>query len=540
VAFWKSVHKSINALFKQREGEVFRSASDRRRMPAGLNYINPIFWLIQFAKFVVRYVQSRNYVTTLRGLPAAAGFITPIVLTLWVAPSFDEELSAARNRLSRAEATDELEVADFYARKVCAMIPDEAAAWMQLAVIRDRQGRSAEAEQLAIEKGVERGYVPAAEWLTDRRFAAVVNQPNPDPALEKELVDGLKWIIARREEDIRSNFMLGTYLMSRGQLLEARPVFRLITSLPKGNFPEALYSLAVVEAQLNDEQQARATAGLAADAFLKRDSLQEFRVESFMQLVRSLLMAEREQEAIQLIQQKNADNPQFAEKFRMLTGEVFAAWSKRLRSTADRTPEEIQDALKAVSEAVIAAPSSPMVINELVALAGCSEISDETLDQHLQDALNAGVSPGVIHFIQGTRCIARNPPDLEAGLQHLRLAETHNPGMPGLLNNMADAIVDSKTPDLDQALRLVNQALELIPRHPHVHDTRGKIYLRMGDPLKAIADFEQALKSDELRPVAHARIAEAYRMLGNERLSAYHEAMVDSHRKVLQKRAAQP
>jgi tetratricopeptide (TPR) repeat protein len=332
------------------------------------------------------------------------------------------------------------------------------------------------------------------------------------------------------------NFMLGTYLLYRSQLLEARPVLKHVVSLQKGNFPEALYSLAVVEAQLGEEEASRTAAGLAADGFLKRDTLKEFQVEAFMQLIRSLLIARRETEAIQLIQQKFKEVPAYEQQFRQLTGEVLAAWSTRLRTSAGRTSEDIQQALAAVSQAVIAAPTSPAVTKELVALAGVSEISDETLDEHLTKALDAGVSPGVIHFIQGTRCLSRNPPDIEAGLQHLRIADTHNPGMPGLLNNMADAIVESETPNLPQALNLVEQALKMLPNQPHVHDTRGKIYLRMGEPLKAISDLEIALQAAELRPTAHAKLAEAYLLLGDQRQHAYHKAMVDSLRKTMQKR----
>ncbi|MGV2336197.1 MAG UNVERIFIED_CONTAM: tetratricopeptide repeat protein [Planctomycetaceae bacterium] len=535
-AFAKSFGRFTHELFKLRESEVSVSRDDRRRMPARLSYINPVFWVVQSVMLMIRYVQSRQYGNMLRGVPALGGLCFPVVLSLWFAPSFDQELQQTSNRLSRALDADDLTLADFHARKMCALVPDDSSAWMRLAVVRDLQGKPADAERIAIEKGVQRGYVPAAEWLADRRFAAVVGNSEADATLEKELVDGLKWIIERRPEDVRANFMLGTYLLYRSQLLEARPVLKHVVSLQKGNFPEALYSLAVVEAQLGEEEASRTAAGLAADGFLKRDTLKEFQVEAFMQLIRSLLIARRETEAIQLIQQKFKEVPAYEQQFRQLTGEVLAAWSTRLRTSAGRTSEDIQQALAAVSQAVIAAPTSPAVTKELVALAGVSEISDETLDEHLTKALDAGVSPGVIHFIQGTRCLSRNPPDIEAGLQHLRIADTHNPGMPGLLNNMADAIVESETPNLPQALNLVEQALKMLPNQPHVHDTRGKIYLRMGEPLKAISDLEIALQAAELRPTAHAKLAEAYLLLGDQRQHAYHKAMVDSLRKTMQKR----
>jgi Tfp pilus assembly protein PilF len=59
----------------------------------------------------------------------------------------------------------------------------------------------------------------------------------------------------------------------------------------------------------------------------------------------------------------------------------------------------------------------------------------------------------------------------------------------------------------------------------------------MGDPLKAISDFELALQAEELRPSAHAKLAEAYSALGDPQQAAYHKAMVDSLSKSLQKRS---
>ncbi|MFM7040106.1 MAG: hypothetical protein ACKO2L_20555, partial [Planctomycetaceae bacterium] len=206
-ALAKTFGRFTHELFRLRESEVSVSRDDRRRMPARLSYINPVFWVVQSFMLMIRYVQSRQYGNMLRGVPAVGGLCFPIVLSLWFAPSFDQELQQTGNRLARAQDAEDLTLADFYARKMCALVPDESAAWMRLAVVRDLQGKPAEAERIAIEKGVQRGYVPAAEWLADRRFAAVVGNSEPDPALEKELVDGLKWIIEKRSEDVRANFM---------------------------------------------------------------------------------------------------------------------------------------------------------------------------------------------------------------------------------------------------------------------------------------------------------------------------------------------
>ena len=55
-AFAKSFGRFTHELFKLRESEVSVSRDDRRRMPARLSYINPIFWVVQSVMLMIRYV----------------------------------------------------------------------------------------------------------------------------------------------------------------------------------------------------------------------------------------------------------------------------------------------------------------------------------------------------------------------------------------------------------------------------------------------------------------------------------------------------
>ena len=100
--------------------------------------------------------------------------------------------------------------------------------------------------------------------------------------------------------------------------------------------------------------------------------------------------------------------------------------------------------------------------------------------------------------------------------------------MPGLLNNVADAIVESPEPDLDRALALVQEAFRFLPGQPHLFDTRGKIYLKRGEPKLAIADFERALTEPELRPGVHMRLAEAWELLGDGQKAAIHRTTAEA------------
>jgi len=251
-----------------------------------------------------------------------------------------------------------------------------------------------------------------------------------------------------------------------------------------------------------------------------------------VQVIRALVLAQKESDAARQINEVALKHPELVESLRPLLVEVYVAHSSRLRQLTARSSEDLAIAIDCIAKAMEIAPESAVVTDELVALAGMRDLSDELLDQQLQTALNAGVSPGLVHFILGTRAMSATPPNIESAMQHFALTETHNPGMPGLLNNLADAICEQPDGNLEQALTLVNQAIKFLPDQPRVFDTRGKIYLRQKEWLKAIADFEKSLADEDLRLLAHERLAAAYEGLGNASQAEFHRGMA----KVLRER----
>ncbi|MFM7835122.1 MAG: tetratricopeptide repeat protein, partial [Planctomycetaceae bacterium] len=103
--------------------------------------------------------------------------------------------------------------------------------------------------------------------------------------------------------------------------------------------------------------------------------------------------------------------------------------------------------------------------------------------------------------------------------------------MPGLLNNIADAMSDQPEADLERAMDLVNQALKYLPDQPAVYDTRGKILLRQGKTLEAIADFERALSDRQNPDKVHEHLAKAWEQAGNPQKAAIHRAIVEELQK---------
>ncbi|MEZ6033114.1 MAG: hypothetical protein R3C17_08490 [Planctomycetaceae bacterium] len=233
-----------------------------------------------------------------------------------------------------------------------------------------------------------------------------------------------------------------------------------------------------------------------------------------------------------MIQQASPNRTeQEANELKWLLGEVYAQWCQRLRLKPYRTAEDLARAVDAIYKGVVVAPNNPFVTEEMVQLSCVKDVDDELLQGQLEVALNSGVSPGLVHFIMGTRLLLQENADAKEALQHFELAMQHNASLPGLLNNIADAMVEADSEEIDRALTLVNQAIELIPNQPYFYDTRGKIFLKKGEPLKAVADLEKALAATELRPQVHAELAAAFQSLNNQTQYEYHKAMSEQYLK---------
>lgn len=502
-----------------------------RRRPTAANYLNPVFWVLQAFWFIVRYLTSRNLIAGLQGLPALVGLVTPVVAGFWIVRSTDDRIAYADNRMDYYLANDDLERADFYSRQMCFLAHRDPDVLLSRAQLLDRMGRGEEAVAISIQLAREFDHLPAMEWLSEKELQAISQSGVVDEARDAQLVNWLTWIIRKEPRHLRANFMLGTLRMMRGHYIRAVKPLQTVTQYSREPIPEAWYSLAVCEDMLGNTEAAQASASTAADRFLERDAARPFELQRCLQTLRALVLAGREPEAATLIRQVMPQQPAADQaQLQWLLGDVYARMCERLRTKERRTPEDLARAIDAIYRGLAAAQTNPVVLEELTRLSCSSDIDDTSLQRQLATALDSGVSPGLVHFILGTRLLTQDPPDTDAALQHFQLAETHHAGLPGLLNNIADALVESDDADLDRALRLVNQALDLMPDQPHFFDTRGKILLRQGETLKAIADFERALAAPEIRAVVHDSLAEAWAELGNDEQQQRHRRLAESYR----------
>ncbi len=530
-ARWKEVSGWLSWLRRIEPGEadVVRRFGNRGnvRMVA---LFNPLFWILQSGGFLLRYLGSRGVLHLLQGLPAVCGIVAPVVLAVWIAPDRNALAGRAASQQAFFQERQEYEKAEFYSRNLCLLTPQDDTAFFRRSQLLDQMGRTGEAQELLLALSTQRNYKPAMRLMCQKDLQTVLTAQSPPAALSSVLENNLKQLIARFPQDFDGRFMLAALYASQQKLIEAVSLLQSITKTSTVPVPQAWFSQALLQQQLGRDSDARASAAVAADQLLQKNAEQKLTDEEFLQTIRVLVLAYREAEARELTDSRIRLASADAERafWSALKGEVCAAWSRRLRSRPGATAAEVAQSIEVLFAGVVAAPGQTAVVDELCRLCISDRISSSELDRHLEVALNSGVSPGLVHFILGSRAATADPPDSAGADEHFQLAMAHDANFPGLLNNMANLIADTDSADYQEGLRLVQQALALLPNQPEIHDTHGKLLMKLGQPIQAIAAFEKALAAPAIRSEVHANLAKAWGMVGNEEKVTFHRSLSQS------------
>ena len=105
---------------------------------------------------------------------------------------------------------------------------------------------------------------------------------------------------------------------------------------------------------------------------------------------------------------------------------------------------------------------------------------------------------------------------------HWERANQLDPNSPSIANNLAVVLAGSNSPDLAQALRLVNMAIDRLPNEASYRDTRGTILAKMGKWNEALPDLEAALFKNGRSRQLHKLLADTYEHLGMAAMAAEH------------------
>lgn len=528
---WKAVTRRSTDFFRGHASQVSVGGDDDRLMPTKLSCLNPILLIVHLFGFFVRFAQTRAPLAFFAGLPALIGLLTPIVGDLLLFDNEAEQILGARARRIQAAETGDWEKVEFLSRRMMAMLPGNGGEIVAYCKALCEQGRENEAEQFARSIALDLKVIEPMNWLTQRVFARVTeSQADSAPAEEEQLLRDLRWILEQSTEHPQANTLMGRLQLSKGNFKTAKEYFERLRRSPAASRRPAVYfALAMIAAKEGRVETMVSLASEAAD--LQWEELFPLLVappvpfQPLSAYIGYLGLSRRELEAEQFLMSLDSIATDVEGGVEALLLDVRLSYCRRKRTTDNRSAKDLSEAIDALSRAMAMRINHVGVVSELMEFCVTEGMDDALVERQLVLARDSGISPGVVHLINGTRSMFRKPPQTEAAIESFKLAMEHIPQAPALMNNLADAIAEQEEPELDTAFGLIEQALLLLPNAPHLYDTRGKILLHQGNFTAAIADFERALAEESIRAEVYLNLSEAWKLAGNVGESRRYEAM---------------
>ena len=509
--------------FSEKQGTAYQNTSQTVKAPPVFSLKYPWYLTKQFFTFLVRLLESRSIVPLLQGTPALLAIIG-VGAVFILAPDSQQQLGRVSARMRDLQDKQQLNDAEWFGRKAILLDPANENLRYSHALLLEEMGHDDECRAMMASLANSNEYVPAIEWLCKQEFQKIRKTGFTDTSSDELILHWLDVIFAQQPRKLDANFLLGSLHLARQRFSTAiAPLAIVVQDRP--NFGPGLIALASAYKGSQQPGLAQKYASRAADAFAAERATKPNDETLLTQSVQALTLAARESEAIvQINDYLNLDSSKL-KQMRWLQGDVYAAWTRRRMREEAGSAQGLAEAAHLIFEALKISPANPRVIEQLGIVACDIDMANDEFEAKLLSALDAGASPAMIHFILGTRQLLQDRP--EEAQRHFSIAQQQQQAMPGLLNNLAELIMLEEAPDIERALTLVEKAIELMPNQPHFFDTRGKIYFRQKEYLKAIADFEQVLINEELRSGAHKRLADAYAGIGDLSAEKRHRVLAN-------------
>ncbi|MCS7471464.1 hypothetical protein NZK35_32860 [Stieleria sp. ICT_E10.1] len=505
--------------------------------------LNPLYWVVWTVRFMIRWITSRPYMTLAPSVPA---LVVAVILMATVLSVVRRDQAATQtiylDTLRTSIANGNTEVASVAVQRLLAIDPDNLEHQYQLAMLDDELGRKESARMSIYRLAIQEEYGPAALWMLK---ALVYDDPASDlkhgDQLHPQLIPRTQWSEDEKKICHRCATVAITKLPSQRAIFAKKMYARFLTQIGAAGDALALYNtiadvdpgVNLVAAQLANQLAQQTGDYLTVQRFAKAAIrmiepvllADPTSVPTRLNYAQALVLDEQDEQAYQTLTEGY-----------QLTGDgllLLAAGEARI-FTAERLKRDV-GARETLAErgpilyqALELAPKSPVVLEAVVQFSiECSEADDQAL-QNVRRKLLSGVDPPAMHFIEGT--VALMSGDHESAQRHLSLAANEWKNMAGLLNNLAVTLSQNgDTAKLPQALRLSDAALDQLPGHPYLLETRGQILLRMERYEEAIVDLEAALKEPAMRPLAHPSLAIAYEKLGEDDLAGQHRRLAERH-----------
>jgi len=504
-----------------------------------MQYINPVNWFLWTGQFVSAYFVSIPWKEAPKSIPAI--ILVLVLIGVWAVASTDQSNSwrnqLINSQLAEAAQQDDFETMELVLKRQLASRPNDSDLNYRLATTLKEKGDDEEAAEIMKSLAFGKNHVDSAKWVVANEFVGKA-WSDLDSDQRDQFGALLKLITTEEPKVVGFKRLYADYLIASEKFREATGVLEelSLTEPMRGLQAAALYR------RLGNENR----ADVLGEATLKHVSklLDDDPTNTILSLAvaQTQLFADRFEDAIRTIQRaiKRAKTPELADRARSAMGEAIVAWIMYLERNTDDSPSAQIDLMRKLSVAVRYAPDNPRVLTLVTDKVLSSAQSNHPEVKKLQKTLVEGSSPGISHFIIGTAALMQDKTDV--ALKHLKIAAELLPQSAAILNNLAVAMTTRKDARLEDALNLVEQAIEQTKPQttPHFFETRGQILFRMERYQEAIPDLLRALTVDSLKLNAHKSLAVCYEKVGMEEMVAGHREAIEKLEKEAEQKIGTP
>lgn len=498
-------------------------ARDLRR----IDYFNPFYWIVWASKFIFSWLISRPYLNLGPALLSILVIGAIAATYLWDQSSGQiSKVSQYKETLSKASLAGNQKLAILANRRLLEETPDNVDLLFQRALLTSGESVGDATKAQLWRLATEKKHGSSAYWLIANCYPmdGVKEWDSSRHAEFRKLIDVcFDEVKGRQLDDIK--LILASYLAQFGARGDA---MKLLREIAVRNPDVAFVGLGLAYQERNDKLS-KEFAELASNYFANKLKQEPGSVDLRLNLAKSLVILDREQEAAQLLQEGlklSATSMDDTDKIKFAIGEVLVYFVNRIGK--EKSPSEtLLQRLTIVTNALRFAPNHPNVINAIVDIVfECQKNQDQQVVA-LRKALLDGASPEAVHFIKGTLDLLSG--NTASAKDHLEIARSTGLNMPGILNNLAMAMIDTEsTETLEKALELSTEAVREMPDHPYLRDTRGRVLVKLKRLPEAIPELEFALRSPELAAEIHKLLSQVYQDLGQADLAAGHKQRYDS------------
>jgi tetratricopeptide (TPR) repeat protein len=478
------------------------------------------------ARRVRVWLQTRSARLLLQGLPAllvGVGVVTLLVLSQ-VTPADELQVRYLEQARAAFQARD-FALAQVCYERVCQTAEDRPDVLFGLAQTAQAQKQPERAALLMsrLAPPDRQGYGEAHLWNAARLLPEAARQPPVRKVVETHLLRALRGEL--RNPDV-ARWLLGDLYVKNGQLDQAEVY---LTQVAKTR-PHARLRLAELYARRGDVPRARQEATFVVNHFRLRTKQDIYDHQARMGLGTALTFLEEFPEAVAVLSEGwwLTNDP----AYKQALGGVHAAWCGVVESSARAGAEKGAEDKRASAKVLALLerglswhPANLALLHRLLGLVRAGGEEAAAVRRRLLKSLARGESPAIAHFVLGVDA-HHHGKHAEARV-HWERSHQLAPDSPDVANNLAFLLAASSSPDLPRALKLVELALKHAPGNPTYRDTRGRIYLKMGQWKEALADLEAALPAARGNPDLHRALAEVYERLGIPDLAAEHRRLAE-------------